>query len=269
MGKELNISLVLYNAEVSQIVKLVKELSKNESVNQIYLIDNSPTINDAFEICDADYIFTGTNLGYGGGNNLAIQKSITNKVKYHLVLNSDIEIEAHSLNKLLDYLEKNKDVGLIMPKILNEDGTSQLLPKLLPSPKDLLIRVFPILKKMAPARSKLYVLAEHQNKTLNVPIISGCFSLFTVEALKKVGLYDENFFMYFEDFDLSRRIHTKYKTIYYPEVSVIHAHERGAAKNSKLFKIFILSAFTYFNKYGWFFDNERKQINNEVLNQIK
>ena len=104
---------------------------------------------------------------------------------------------------------------------------------------------------------------------MNVPIISGCFSLFRLEALEKVGLYDEKFFMYFVDFDLSRRIHAMFKTIYYPEVSVMHAHERGAAKNFKLFRIFALSAITYFNKYGWFFDKERKRINNEVLNQVK
>lgn len=269
MGKNLNISIVLYNTKVNIIVNLIKELVTNESVNQIYLIDNSPIKNNEFEIFNSIYIFTGKNLGYGGGNNLAIQKSINDEIKYHLVLNSDIHIESHSLYKLLDYLEENKDVGLIMPKVINEDGSTQLLPKLLPSPIDLLIRVFPFFKRFAKNRSRLYVLADHQNKTLNVPIISGCFSLFRVDTLKKVGLYDEKFFMYFEDFDLSRRIHYKFKTIYYPEVSVIHTHERGAAKSFKLFKIFILSAITYFNKYGWFFDKDRKRINNEVINQIK
>jgi len=103
---------------------------------------------------------------------------------------------------------------------------------------------------------------------LNVPIISGCFSLFRVEALKRVGLYDEIFFMYFEDFDLSRRIHRNYKTIYYPKVKIIHAYDRGAAKSFTLFSIFIRSAITYFNKYGWFFDGERMKINNTVINQL-
>jgi len=266
MGKNLNVSIVLYNTEYSEISTLVNGLKTKTCINQIYLIDNSPSRNIAFEL---NYIFAGKNLGYGAGHNIAIQKSIKDGVTYHLVLNSDINIENNSLTKLLEYLQSNDDVGLIMPKIKNEDGSSQLLPKLLPSPIDLLIRVFPFFKNIAKGRSRLYVLADHQNVVLNVPIISGCFSLFRVEALKKVGLYDENFFMYFEDFDLSRRIHAIYKTIYFPEVSVIHAHERGAAKSFKLFKIFILSAITYFNKYGWFFDKERKSMNNEVLNQIK
>lgn len=269
MEKNLNVSIVLYNSEFAEISDLINVLKENTSINHIYLIDNSPTKNNAFEIYGTIYIFTGKNLGYGAGHNLAIRNSIKDDIKYHLVLNSDIHVESHSLNKLMDYLDVNKDVGLIMPKIKNEDGTTQLLPKLLPSPVDLLIRVFPTLKEIAPVRSKYYILADHQNKILNVPIVSGCFSLFRVEALKKVGLYDENFFMYFEDFDLSRRIHLKYKTIYYPVVSVIHTHKRGAVKNLKLFKTFILSAITYFNKYGWFFDKEQKRINNEVLNPIK
>jgi|SRR5665647_1079509 len=269
MGKNLNVSIVLYKSEYSEISTLVNSLKAETCINQIYLIDNSPKKNSVFAIGDSHYIFTGKNLGYGAGHNIAIQKSIKDGVKYHLVINSDINIENNSLLKLLDYLDSNIDVGMIMPKVKNEDGSYQLLPKLLPSPIDLFIRVFPFFKSIAKGRSRLYVLADHQNVVLNVPIISGCFSLFRVEALKKVGLYDENFFMYFEDFDLSRRIHAIYKTIYYPEVSVIHAHERGAAKSFKLFKIFILSAITYFNKYGWFFDKERKSMNNEILNQIK
>lgn len=268
MGKNLNISIVLYKSEFNEISTIVNILKDNIFTNQIYLIDNSPSQNEAFKIFGDNYIFNGKNIGFGAGHNLAIKKSILNGIEYHLVLNSDISIENNCLDKLIHYLDINKDIGAIMPKIVNQDGTTQLLPKLLPSPLDLLIRVFPFLKKIAPNRSKLYVLEDHLNQVLNVPIISGCFSLFNVRTLKEVGIYDEKFFMYFEDFDISRRIHTKYRTIYYPEVNIIHYHERGAAKNFKLFTIFILSAIYYFNKFGWFFDKERKRINNEVLNQI-
>lgn len=268
MGKDLNISIVLYNTEFIEVDNIVSILKCNPRVKKIYLVDNSPKKNNKFDILNLNYLYTGKNLGYGAAHNIAIRNSLSEGVKYHLVLNSDVQIENHSIDKLLDYLDSNKDVGLIMPKVKNQDGTLQLLPKLLPSPSDLFIRVFTPLKKIFPARSKSYVLANYQNKILNVPIISGCFSLFNVEALKKVGLYDESFFMYFEDFDLSRRLHSEFKTIYYPETSVIHAHERGAAKSLKLFKVFILSAIIYFNKYGWFFDKERERINNEVIKQV-
>ena len=268
MGKKLNISIVLFKPDFDQIDNLVKVLKTETSVNNIYLIDNSPERNNAFGIFDLNYIYTGKNLGYGSGHNIALQKSIDKGVKYHLVLNSDIFLNTVVLDVLLQKMELNPDIGVIMPKIINLDGSIQYLPKLLPTPFNLLIRVIRPLGKIFPSKNKQYTLEKYKDKELDVPIISGCFSLFRVDALKSVGLYDESFFMYFEDFDLSRRIHSNYKTIYYPGISVIHKHERGASKSFKLFKIFISSAIGYFNKYGWFFDRERKKINNNVLNQI-
>ena len=266
--KKLNVSIVLFNSEFNQIVSLINILKSDSSVNNIYLIDNSPKQNDAFQIFEPNYVFTGKNLGYGAGHNIAIRNTIQEEIKYHLVLNSDISLDSNVLRVLLQKIDIDSQIGMIMPKVLNLDGTVQLLPKLLPTPFHLLFRVISPLGWLFSSMLEKYTLSNFEAEELNAPIISGCFSLFRVEALKKVGLFDESFFMYFEDFDLSRRIHSTYKTIYYPKVSVIHVHERGAAKSFKLFKIFIKSAIIYFNKYGWFFDRDRKKINNSVLNQI-
>jgi GT2 family glycosyltransferase len=89
-----------------------------------------------------------------------------------------------------------------------------------------------------------------------------------INAIKEVGFYDDKFFMYFEDWDLSRRINQKYKTLYYPLVSVYHGYDSGANKSFKLFKIFVKSAVYYFNKWGWFFDKQRKEINKETLQKF-
>jgi GT2 family glycosyltransferase len=70
--------------------------------------------------------------------------------------------------------------------------------------------------------------------------------------------------MYLEDTDLSRRINEYYKTIYYPEVSIIHHFEKGSYKSFKLLKYHILSAFNYFGKYGWYFDTVRDTINSTM-----
>jgi len=269
MKIKINISIVLYNSDFNEIYNLVKLLRCNNCVNQIYLVDNSVSPNEFFDAVDVKYIFTGENLGYGCGHNLAIQQSIDAGVKYHLVLNSDIQFQSIVLPALLEKMDEDLEIGMIMPKVLNIDGSVQILPKLLPSPFNLLIRVIRPLQHVFKTKNREYTLEEYYNKELNVPILSGCFSLFRVDALKDVGLYDEKFFMYFEDFDLSRRINSKYKTIYYPEVSIIHAHERGAAKSFRLFKVFVKSAIIYFNKYGWFFDFERKKINKSVLKNLK
>jgi GT2 family glycosyltransferase len=106
------------------------------------------------------------------------------------------------------------------------------------------------------------------DKIYNAPVLSGCFTLLNLNAIKKIGMYDDTFFMYFEDWDLSRRMHKYYKTIYFPKVAVYHGYESGANKNSRLFKIFIKSAIRYFNKWGWFFDSERDKINKVALEQF-
>jgi GT2 family glycosyltransferase len=269
MNKVLNVSIVLYNSNVNQIIKLIKLLRYSASINNIYLIDNSHEINNAFSSYNVQYHFTGKNIGFGAGHNIALQNSINDGVKYHLVLNSDVSFDISVIDALIQKIELDSNIGAIMPKILNSDGSVQLLPKLLPAPFQILIRAIKPLRRVFFLKNCEYTLANYSEIELNVPIISGCFSLFRVEAIKEVGIYDTTFFMYFEDFDLSRRIHSLFKTVYYPKISVIHVHERGATKSFKLFTIFIKSAISYFNKYGWFFDRKRKIINKEVLDQIK
>jgi len=100
---------------------------------------------------------------------------------------------------------------------------------------------------------------------MNVPFLSGCFMFFRTQVLKDIGLFDENIFMYMEDIDINRRIHAKYKTIYYPNVSVYHEYERGSHKNLRLLRISIESSIKYFNKWGWFFDKQRNIMNNKIL----
>ena len=89
-----------------------------------------------------------------------------------------------------------------------------------------------------------------------------------VDVLKQNCLFDDSFFMYLEDADLTRRISRISKTIFYPKVSIYHEYQRGAHKSKKLLWFFIQSTFIYFNKYGWFFDKERKNRNNKILKSL-
>ncbi len=269
MGKNLNISIVLYNSDFAEISNLVKELKANTCINQVYLIDNSPSRNDKFEICEANYIFNNNNFGYGAGHNIAIKKAIKEGAEYHLVLNPDIIIEPDVLNRLLEQMENNKDIGLIMPNIKYPDGRTQHLCKLLATPFDLIGRRFIPIRKLNETRNDKYELRfTGYNKMMQVPSLSGCFMLLRTDILEKIGGFDERFFMYCEDFDLCRRIGQVSKTIFYPEVSVIHNYEKGSYKISKLLIYHIQSAIKYFNKWGWFFDKERRRINKETLNTL-
>ena len=103
---------------------------------------------------------------------------------------------------------------------------------------------------------------------MNVPSLSGCFMLLRTSVLEAVGLFDENIFMYLEDVDLNRRIHTNYKTIFYPEVSIVHEYAKESYRNKKLLMFHIRSALYYFNKWGWIFDRKRKEVNDTCLNHF-
>ena len=72
---------------------------------------------------------------------------------------------------------------------------------------------------------------------------------------------DDRFFMYGEDIDLSRRIAECYTNVYYPEVEVVHTHGAASKKSLKMFKIHFVNVFTYFMKWGWFYDPKRDELN--------
>ncbi|WHF53052.1 glycosyltransferase family 2 protein [Chryseobacterium gotjawalense] len=269
-----NISIVLYNTNTEELTKLIKSFTDyEESFNKIYVVDNSKknTLEVFFKSFDfIKYIHNPSNPGFGAAHNLAIQKSIEDNAKYHFVVNPDIHFSEDVIGPMVAYMENNPDVGMMMPQILNEDGTVQNLPKLLPSLYSVLMRKFKKPSFIYNDFIEKYELRFVDNDMIyNAPILSGCFTLLNLGAVKKIGPYDDKFFMYFEDWDLSRRMHQKYKTIYFPNVSVYHGYHSGANRNKRLFKIFLNSAQTYFNKWGWFFDEERTKFNKETLNQFK
>ena len=270
---KLSASIVLYNTKREDLKRVIDSYFAYQGEKQLFLVDNSPNDN-LREIAkiypnDVFYIFNNENMGYGKAHNIAIKKSIEQNLPYHIILNPDIIIEKDVLEKLANYMELHPEVGNIMPKIIYPDGELQYLCKLLPSPIDLIFRRFIPIKKWKDAINRKYELHSFgYDKIMNIPNLSGCFMFLRTEALKKIGLFDENIFMYLEDIDLNRRIHSQYKTIYYPDATVIHEHQKESYKSKKLLKAHIRSAIYYFNKYGWFFDKERTSINKNIINIV-
>jgi GT2 family glycosyltransferase len=275
MSNRLNISIVLYHNREEQIKKAIESVLNTDLNITLYLVDNSSTDSlRKLERIDKRivYIFNNSNLGFGKAHNIALKKSIEKNIPYHLVLNPDVYFEKGVLEELYDFMENNKDVGLVMPKVLYPDGNIQYLCKLLPTPLDLFGRRFlnfgPF-RKIVEKRNEVYELRfTGYDKIMEVPYLSGCFMFIRTEVLKKVGLFDERFFMYLEDTDLSRRIHRVAKTVYYPYVYVYHEYGKGSYKSLKLLYYHIKSAVKYFNKYGWFFDKEREEINKKILKKL-
>lgn len=271
--KMITSSIVLYNTNKEELKRLI-ECINSSSIDLIYIIDNSPTNhlkNFIQSLCNkVEYIFNNANIGYGGAHNIGLSKSIDQKAKYHIVLNPDIYFTEGTIEQLSKYMDENVRVGAIMPKIIYPNGEIQYLCKLQATPIDLIGRRFIPLKKYVEKRNYDYELRQSgYNKIMDVPCLSGCFMFLRVSILKDIGLFDDRFFMYCEDFDFYKRIHKKYKTIFYPDVSIIHDHKKESYKSKKMMIAHIKSAITYFNKWGWFFDRDRKLANKRIKQEIK
>lgn len=273
---KLSASIVLYQTDLTPLKKVIDSYfaCKSEAL-QLFLVDNSPTdvlksVVTMYPDKEIHYIFNNENMGYGKAHNIAIKKSMEQGLSYHIVLNPDIVIQEGALEKLTFYMNEHPEVGNIMPKIIYPNGQLQYLCKLLPSPIDLIFRRFIPFKKWRDKINQKYELHSFRyDKKINIPNLSGCFMFLRTKALEKVGLFDENIFMYLEDIDLNRRIHRAYKTIFFPEAVVVHEYQKASYKNIKLLKAHIKSAIYYFNKYGWFFDKERRIINAQTLQEIE
>ena len=269
---QINGSIVLYRNDEELLKKAIGSFLNTQLQVKLYLIDNSPR-DDLRYLSSLDnrieYIFNNTNLGFGKAHNMALKKSIVDGTAYHLILNPDAYFEQGVMEELFEYMEQNKDTANILPKTFYPDGRLQHLCKLLPTPKELIARRFIALDKIIQRINKKYELHDFgYDQILNVPFLSGCFMFFRVEHLKETELFDENIFMYMEDADLNRRLHAKYKTIFYPYVSIIHAHAKESYKRKALLIAHIKSTIYYFNKWGWFRDEFRRKKNREVLKAI-
>lgn len=261
---KLNVSIVVYKHAITEVSALVDLLQKSGVVAQIFLVDNSPQPNEAFAALTVNYIFNNQNLGYGAAHNIALRKSIISDASYHLVVNPDISFEPEILISITEYMDKNTNIGQLMPKVFYPTGEIQYLCKLLPTPYDLIFRRF-LPQKWIIKRTETFELrASGYNTIMDVPYLSGCFMFFRISALKDIGLFDERFFMYPEDIDITRRMHSKYRTVFYPQVSIVHQHAKSSYLNFEMLTIHTFNMIKYFNKWGWFFDKERTAINNNI-----
>lgn len=260
----LNTSIVLYHHSILEILPLVETLQKSGVISEIFIVDNSPSPTPEFNDLDVTYIFNNKNLGYGAAHNIAIRQTIAQNIPYHLVINPDISFLPEILLEMEQFMNNHPDIGQIMPKVYYPNGEIQYLCKLIPTPFDLLFRRF-LPKKWTKKRTEQFEMRNTgYDKIMDVPYLSGCFMFLRTEALKEVGLFDERFFMYPEDIDLSRRMHQKFRTVFYPEVSIIHHHAQSSYINFKMLFVHIFNMTKYFNKWGWMFDKERREVNKKI-----
>jgi GT2 family glycosyltransferase len=251
-----SISIVTYNND-----KIIKKCLQNilKNINntdfEIIIVDNNSS-DSTVSIIEKDFknvrlIKNNRNIGFGAAHNIAIKLG---EGKYHLVINPDIIFTENTIEKLLNFMEENSDIGLVSPKIIFPDGTIQHLCKRSPCLFDLCVRRFTpgFIQDLFKKRIDYFEMRETgYNKIMDVSYLSGSFMLFKRSILEEIGGFDENFYMYAEDADITQRAAEISRAVFYPYTSVIHLWERGSHKNIKLLFISLVSTAKYFNKWGW------------------
>lgn len=226
----------------------------------VFLVDNGglPDMAAAFRALNVPgaswSIIAGQgNVGYGRGHNLAIERATA---RYHLILNPDIDVDRQALVRAVEFLDAHSQVGLLVPRIGNDDGDIQYLCRQYPTLLDLFVRGFlpvPFRYFFARrlARYEMRDVINERDIVWDPPIVSGCFMLYRTTVLKQLAGFDSRYFLYFEDYDLSLRTHEVARVAYLPAVRVLHHGGGAARKGFAHIRMFISSAYKFFNRFGW------------------
>lgn len=178
------------------------------------------------------------NIGFSKSCNIGFRKA---KGQYILLLNDDIIIVKDAIGKMINYLKKHPNVGIVGPALLNFNGSIQSSIWRTPSLKYLLSSRLPLMKKI---HSEYSLKNIDYSQVRKVGWVLGAAFMVRKKDLEKIGYMDENIFLYLEDSDLCRRFwDAGYKVIYYPEAKMYHFHMRASAQGGILQNIFWLFAF--------------------------
>lgn len=247
-------SVVTYNSE-KDILGVLKSFSDCESLGlniAVTVIDNCSSDNTVnlvkSHFPNVHIIEHKTNDGYGVANNKVIMDV---KSDYHIVCNPDVTFKPSEFDKMVSFMEDHDDVALLIPKVLNLDGTEQFLPKKFPALRYVIASRF---ERFGGVFSKLraeYTLKDQNiTKPVDVDYATGCFMFFRTKDLQAVGGFDSRYFLYSEDADITLKIKTQGRTVYVPDVCVTHVWKRETMKSKKAFCIQIHSLLKFYFKWG-------------------
>jgi GT2 family glycosyltransferase len=198
------------------------------------------------------YLPQSHNRGFGCGHNAVLPLLVSD---VHLVLNPDVELQADALRAGLSALLRSEDIALLSPLALGGSGEREFLCKRYPSVLVLILRGFAPRSVRGLFRRQLerYEMRDlcGVDKQVNVTIASGCCMLLRTDTLRAVGGFNEAFFLYFEDFDLSLRLRREGRLVYDPAMRIVHHGGYAASKGLRHLKYFVTSGILFFHRHGW------------------
>ena len=200
------------------------------------------------------FLANSDNPGYGRAVNRLVVR-LGQLPAYIGVLNTDLSWESGTFEQLLAWLKQHPQVSLAVPQILDELGIPQKLCKRHPTVLGLFSRRF-LPNGLKPGWLKRYdrwyVMADQNyEEVFEAPYLSGCCMLTRSEAFRRAGGFDERYFLYLEDADLTRSLAREGCCVHLPVASVVHGWGRGNYRNLGLMAVNLASAWHYFRKWGW------------------
>lgn len=242
MNDAIKLSIIIVNYNTYMLTKQTIDSILNQEhpfTYEIILVDNASTDGSIQQLKEdfknqeqlVHIIVNYSNLGFGKANNIGMRLS---RGEYILLLNSDTVIGEFCLEKCLNRLQEQKEVGALGCKVVMGDGSlDHACKRGFPTPKASLY-YFLKLDKKNPKKYGLYdALHLGEDEVGEVDALMGAFMLMPRKVLDEVGLFDEDYFMYGEDIDLCYRIKAAgYKVVYYPEARIIH-YKGGSSKKRR------------------------------------
>ena len=257
MNRQLLLLLVAYHPSLEEVDQLQACLSVlPEHVGYAVVVNDYLTGEAVEQLKDgADCFIQNTdNPGYGRAVNRLVDQ-FEEIPSYLAVLNTDLAWAAGTFEQLLGWLQQHPDVSLAVPQILDEAGMPQKLCKRHPTVLGLCSRRF-LPNWLKPAWLKRYdrwyVMGDQNyQEVFEAPYLSGCCMLIRSEDFRRAGGFDERYFLYLEDADLTRSLARFGRCVHLPVASVVHGWGRGNYRNLGLMAVNISSAWHYFRKWGW------------------
>lgn len=235
---------------------------------EIVIVDNNPSaglqaVLEA-EFPEVRHIPLPHNVGFGSAMNHGIRAAAG---RYVLVFNPDIVVRPGSLEELTRYMDAHPDVGIVGPRLHNPDGSLQHSCYRIPTLLTPAYRRTPLGRLPAGKRdlSDYLMLEESHEETMDVDSLIGAALFTRHKMLEEVGLFDERFFMYYEDNDLCRRFWEHgYRVVYHPEAVMMHYHRRASADGSFFQQIRSRFAWIQIHSALKFFWKYRKKANPRI-----
>ncbi len=265
--KRLAVSIVAYRIDLDELRRAVACLN-SDIVSRIFVIDNAreQRVADVARELGCEYIASPNN-GYGAGHNIGIRRTFDGGEDYHLVMNSDVIFDPSDLERMMLYMDEHPDVGALHPHIVGADGSEQYTARMLPTPFDLILRRFVPSFMFRKSRDRYLLKHLDHTKVHDVWYMQGSFMFLRVETLRRVGGFDERYFMYSEDIDLTRRLARVSRVIYWPGAEVKHFFRRASYKSLRMLWVHVVNTVRYFNKWGWWSDEERRIVNRKMRSE--